>query len=131
MEEELKQENDVKELSLRVFQYTDYDYVIGLVDFDQLNSSDFAFNINHALFVIYDDEIDNYRLYEDVIVDSSMIYNLNKNKVITIFSPSESLEAEYYELAHRISERDNFELDDENDNDEQKLDNFYLIGQIQ
>lgn len=121
------EEEQKKELTLQVFQYSDYEYVIGLVDFDQLNSSDFAFTINHVLALIYDDEIDNYRLFEDTIIDSSMVYNLTKHKVIAMFSPSETLATEYFELAYRINERDNF-VEDDNDQD---FDNFLQIGQIQ
>lgn len=121
------EEEQKKELTLQVFQYSDYEYVIGLVDFDQLNSSDFAFTINHVLALIYDEDIDNYRLFEDTIIDSSMVFNLSKHKVIAMFSPSETLATKYFELAYQISERDNF-VEDDNDQD---FDNFLQIGQIQ
>lgn len=121
------EEEQKKELTLQVFQYSDYEYVIGLVDFGQLNSSDFAFTINHVLALIYDEDIDNYRLFEDTIIDSSMVFNLSKHKVIAMFSPSETLATKYFELAYRISERDNF-VEDDNDQD---FDNFLQIGQIQ
>lgn len=121
------EEEQKKELTLQVFQYSDYEYVIGLVDFGQLNSSDFAFTINHVLALIYDEDIDNYRLFEDTIIDSSMVFNLSKHKVIAMFSPSETLATKYFELAYQISERDNF-VEDDNDQD---FDNFLQIGQIQ
>ena len=122
------EEEQKKELTLQVFQYSDYEYMIGLVDFDQLNSSDFAFTINHVLALVFDEDIESYRIFEDTIIDSSMIFNLSKHKVIAMFSPSENLANEYFELAYRISERDNFV---EDDNDDQNFDNFLQIGQIQ
>ena len=121
------EEEQKKELTLQVFQYSDYEYMIGLVDFDQLNSSDFAFTINHVLALVFDEDIESYRIFEDTIIDSSMIFNLSKHKVIAMFSPSETLATEYFELAYRISERDNF-VEDDNDQD---FDNFLEIGQIQ
>lgn len=124
----MEEEEQKKELTLQVFQYSDYDYMIGLVDFDQLNSSDFAFTINHVLALMYDEDIENYRIYEDTIIDSSMVYNLTKHKVISMFSPSEALATEYFELAYKISERDNFV---EDDNDDQNFDSFLQIGKIQ
>lgn len=126
-EEEIQQEE--KELSLQVFQYSDYDFVIGLVDFDQLNSSDFAFTIHHVLALTYDDEIDNYRLFRDLIVDSSRVYNLSKHKVIAMFSPSPELQEEYFELIQTLHELDSFEENDEEDG--QNFKEYLQIGNIQ
>jgi hypothetical protein len=123
----MQEEKQEAELLLQVFQYSDGCYVIGLVDFDQLNSSDFAFTINHVLSLIYDESIDNYRLFEDHIINSSMVFNLSKHKVISMFSPSESLADEYFSLAQQISDRDNF-VEGE---DDQNLNEYYQVGQIQ
>ena len=70
------EEEQKKELTLQVFQYSDYEYVIGLVDFDQLNSSDFAFTINHVLALIYDEDIENYRQYFSKEVDKNLTLEL-------------------------------------------------------
>lgn len=132
MEEELQQtEQQEAELILQVFQYSDYDYVIGLVDLDQINSSDFAMTINHVLALVFDEEEQNYRIFEDTIVNSSRVYNLSKHKVIAMFTPSEFLAEEYFELAYRISERNNFTSDESDEEDDQDLKNYIQIGQIQ
>lgn len=126
MQEE-QQNEKAPELTLQVFQYTDYDYIIGLVNLEQLNSSDYAFTINHPLAIVFDDDIMSYRIYEDTIVDSTQVYNLTKHKVISMFTPTENLINEYFELAYRISERDNF-VDEDTDQD---FNEFLEIGQIQ
>lgn len=132
MEEELQQiEQQETELILQVFQYSDYDYVIGLVDLDQINSSDFAMTINHVLALVFDEEDQNYRIYEDTIVNSGKVYNLSKHKVIAMFTPSDFLTEEYFELAYRISERDNFASGESGEEDDQDFNNYIQIGQIQ
>lgn len=128
MQEEKEVElSEEEELTLQVFQYTDYDYIIGLVNLKQLNSSDFAFTINHSLALLYDEDISSYRIYEDTIVNSNCVYNLSKHKVISMFSPTQHLIDEYFELAYRISERDNF-VEDDNEKD---FNEYLEIGQIQ
>ena len=96
---------------LKVFQYSEYQYVIGLVELEQLNDNSYAFNIHNALF-------------DNILVDSSYIYNLNKNKVISIFTPSPEFEFEYY---NEINNKNN----DESDESEIDEYSFHQVGAIQ
>lgn len=109
---------------LKVFQYSEYQYVIGLVELEQLNDNSYAFNIHNALFVNYEEELGMMILNDNILVDSSYIYNLNKNKVISIFTPSPEFEFEYY---NEINNKNN----DESDESEIDEYSFHQVGAIQ
>lgn len=131
--QEKQQENkeSQSELILRVFQYSDYEYVIGFVDLNQLNSSDYAFTIHNVLSVTFESEIQDFVIFETTIIDSTEVYNLSKHKVISMFTPNIDLTEEYYRMANDIVEREQNNFEVELDDEDQYLNNFLQIGKIQ
>lgn len=130
MQEEQQNEEAQLELILRVFQYSDYEYVIGFVDLDQLNSSDFAFTIHNVLTITFDPDVQDFLIPETTIIDSTELYNLSKHKVISMFTPNQELVEGYYRMMDSILYSGENEFDVELEEDHY-LNNFLQIGKIQ
>lgn len=129
IEEEQTEETEI-EFTLKVFQTSENNYVIGMVDLNGLNNAmDYAFNIHNVLFITYDDEVMNdYIIFEDTLVNSFMIYNLNKSKVLSMFDPTDVWNETYFEMMQELADKysnNNEEIDQDYNN------NFYEVGQVQ
>lgn len=126
---EQNQEEQTTEYTLKVFQTSQNNYVIGLVDVNELNALEYAFNIHHVLFIEFESNLNDYIIFEDTLINSSMIYNLNKRNVISMAVPRQEWHDTYYEMIDEMVNRSlGYESDD---GDQDNNNNFYAIGTIQ
>lgn len=131
-EEELQiEENKV----IQVIQYGLDDYYIGLINLDQANSNDFAVIVDNPMSLQYnDDDINGFRLFENALIDPMSCINVNKQHLISLFSPSKILLDLYIDSITHIIEREENSDDelyrgyDQSEEQQDPLSNFYKVN---
>lgn len=131
-EEELQiEENKV----IQVIQYGLDDYYIGLINLDQANSNDFAVIVDNPMSLQYnDDDINGFRLFENALIDLMSCINVNKQHLISLFSPSKILLDLYIDSITHIIEREENSDDelyrgyDQSEEQQDPLSNFYKVN---
>lgn len=131
-EEELQiEENKV----IQVIQYGLDDYYIGLINLDQANSNDFAVIVDNPMSLQYnDDDINGFRLFESALIDPMSCINVNKQHLISLFSPSKILLDLYIDSITHIIEREENSDDelyrgyDQSEEQQDPLSNFYKVN---
>lgn len=129
-EDELQiEENTV----IQVIQYGLDDYYIGLINLDQANSNDFAVIVDNPMSLQYnDDDINGFRLFENALIDPMSCINVNKQHLISLFSPSKILLDLYIDsITHIIEREENSEEEFDHDQSEEQQDplsNFYKVN---
>ena len=117
MTEEVQQNPDLKAF---IFQVDAKVLYIGLLDMNDQDDNKIMYNVHSALSITYNNNISDYIITGlcDGLGDHNYIMNLNKNCVIAVITPSDSvINAYQYELeANSTTELEAF-LEDDNDND--------------
>lgn len=130
-EEELRIED---EKVIQVIQYGLDDYYIGLINLDQANSNDFAVIVDNPMSLQYnDDDINGFRLFENALIDPMSCINVNKQHLISLFSPSKILLDLYIDsITHIIEREENIEDEeyyhDQSEEQQDPLSNFYKVN---
>ncbi len=122
MTEEVQQNPDLKAF---IFQVDAKVLYIGLLDMNDQDDNKIMYNVHSALSITYNNNISDYIITGlcDGLGDHNYIMNLNKNCVIAVITPSDSvINAYQYELeANSTTELEAFlEEDKDNDNDNDK-----------
>lgn len=118
-EQDLNIEKEV-DLKAFVFQVDAKLFYIGLLDMNDQDDNKIMYNVHSALSITYNNNISDYVITElcEGLGDHNYIMNLNKNRVIAVITPSDSvINAYQYELeANSTTELEAF-LEEDNDND--------------
>lgn len=88
-------------LSYMVFQYDIDSYYIGTVDIEQIKQNEYAFNLLYPLSIYLENGT---YIFTDLngLGDSQYQMNLNKSKVISIFTPNDRTVAEYERIINKL-----------------------------
>lgn len=134
-EEELRLEEEKVIQVIQVIQYGLDDYYIGLINLDQANSNDFAVIVDNPMSLQYnDDDINGFRLFENALIDPMSCINVNKQHLISLFSPSKILLDLYIDsITHIIEREENSDEElyrgyDQSEEQQDPLSNFYKVN---
>lgn len=88
-------------LSYMVFQYDIDSYYIGTVDIEQIKQNEYAFNLLYPLSIYLENGT---YIFTDLngLGDCQYQMNLNKSKVISIFTPNDRTVAEYERIINKL-----------------------------
>ena len=97
----------VPDLKAFVFQIDVTSFYIGLLDMNDQKDSDIMFNVHSALSIVYDIDLDDYVVYGQAegLGDHNYIMNINKSKVISVFTPTDKLIDVYTLRLDQLSEK--------------------------
>ena len=132
-QEEFVEQNDESEeapfYAYMIFQYdVDY-YYVGTVDINQINKNIYAFNIIYPISAYLSNGLYVFTTLNGM-GDTAYELNLNKSRVIAIFTPSEKVVEQYESIINKLH-KNIPDLNDDNEEDTTDHMNFYEVKTIQ
>ncbi len=132
-QEEFVEQNDESEeapfYAYMIFQYDVDSYYVGTVDINQINKNIYAFNIIYPISAYLSNGLYVFTTLNGM-GDTAYELNLNKSRVIAIFTPSEKVVEQYESIINKLH-KNIPDLNDDNEEDTTDHMNFYEVKTIQ